>query len=138
MTETKFLNVDLELESTSDLSPLSQHFGEEVCVLFGGWVGERYVLSLETTSETPCPSGALDADAVIHDFIALVSALPLPLRSLWDGCCSRVFDIGIDAGTAPFPFRQDVPEVTLQNASSVGAALRITVYPYAPEPGGRV
>lgn len=135
MSETRFLNVDLELESTSDLSPLTRRLGDQVCVLFSGWSGELYHLALEVSIETPPPSNGLDADARVRDFIGLISQLPPALRALWDGCRSRVFDIGFDAGTSPWPFRQTIAEATAQAISSVGAALRITIYPYTPEPG---
>lgn len=48
MSEGQFLNVDLELESKTDLSALADHFGDRVYVLYNGRIDGFYRLSLET------------------------------------------------------------------------------------------
>jgi hypothetical protein len=131
MNDTQYRNVDLELESASNLAPLAEYFADRAHVLFSGRVEDSFHLALETLcvgcTEPLLPT--LDADACIQDFIALISQLPPSLRALWDGCSSRVFDVGFDAGTAPMPFRQILTENTLTAVSSVRAAVRITIYP---------
>lgn len=136
MSETRYLNVDLELRSAADLSPLAEHWGERVMVLFNHRVGECYHLALETAvAETSRPPSAADADACIQDFLALFSALPSPLLALWTGCTSRTFDIGVTAGTTPPAFALTPSEPTLRAVAELGAAARLTVYacPASPD-----
>ena len=132
MSEAEFLNVDLELESDADLSPLAEHLGDSVFVLFNGQVGDIYRLALETSCAGASASTARDislgADECIREFVSLVVQLPLPLRALWDACTSRVFDIGLVAGTAPSAFVQNISAATVHMISSVGATIRVTLY----------
>jgi hypothetical protein len=138
MNEAEYLNVDLELDSEADLSPLAEHLGDSVFVLFNGRVHDVYRLALETSCtdepELANRDSSLDADACIREFLTLVAQLPSPLRSLWDGCLSRVFDIGITAGAAPSAFIQTVCETTVHAITSVGGAIRVTIYPPRLEP----
>ena len=130
MDETHYRNVDLELESTADLSPLAEYFGERVLVLLNQQVGESYRLALETWEHLSLP-GERDADACLQSFLALLAPLPLPLRVLWAGCRSRFFDIGFTAGAAPFSFTQVISTATLAQVAALDASVRLTIY--APE-----
>ncbi len=133
MNKAEYLNVDLELDSKADLSPFVEHFGDSVLVLFNGRVGNVHRFAFETSfadePASPTRDSSLDADTCIRDFLALVAQLPPPLRALWNGCSSRVLDIGITAGTAQSVFIQTVSAATIQAISSVGGTIRVTIYP---------
>lgn len=140
MTQAEYLNVDLELESASDRSPLVEHWGEQVFVLFQDRVDETYRLAFETEfaepTDPPTTDHTNDADDCIREFLSLIAALPAPLRGLWDGCHSRVFDIGVIAGTEPRVFIQMLSTSTLQAMAAVGGTVRFTMYPPPQENGG--
>ena len=133
MIEAAYLNVDLELDSETDLSALADHLGDSVFLLFNDRINGIYRLSLETSvaeePASPTRDSTRDADDCIWDFLALIAQLPPPLRAAWDGCISRVFDIGITAGTHPSMCIQTVSETTLQALSAVRGTIRVTVYP---------
>jgi len=133
VNEAKYLNVDLELDSEADLSPLAEHFGDRVFVLFNGRAGDIYRLALETSCAdepaSPTRDLSLEADECIREFLSLIAQLPPALRELWDACASRVFDIGIAAGTGPSALTQTVSEATVQSISSIGGTIRVTIYP---------
>jgi hypothetical protein len=133
VSEPEFLNVDLELESGIDLSPLAEHLGDSVCVLFRGRVADVYRLALETNCVGASGSTAgdisRDADECIREFVSLVVQLPPPLRALWDACASRVFDIGLATGTGPSALVQIISASTVHMISSVGGTIRVTLYP---------
>lgn len=133
MDEARFLNVDLELESAADLSPLAAHFGERVLVLLNQRVGQSYRLALETW-ESFSPPGERDADACIQGFLTLLATLPPPLRALWAGCRARTFDVGVSAGPTPPASTQVLSPATLAEIAALDAAVRLTIY--APQDPG--
>jgi hypothetical protein len=133
VNEAEYLNVDLELDSEADLSALAGHLGGRVFVLFNDRVGDIFRLSLEMSCAeepaSPTRDLTLDADECIRDFLSLITQLPPRFRAIWDSCISRVFDIGIVAGTPPSVCIQTVSENTLQAVSAVRGTIRVTVYP---------
>ena len=133
MMEAEYLNVDLELESADDLTPLAEHFVDRMHVLFNDQRGESYLLALEmratVVAEYPALNDPLDADTCIRGFLSVIAELPTGLRALWKGCHTRVFDLGISAGTFPSMCIQIVSEATVLAIASVGGTLRVTVYP---------
>lgn len=131
MNFTEYLNVDLEINSTIDLTPISEYFGDRVLILFNGQVENSFRLVLETQSALlpEARDRSFDADACIKDFLALIEELPASLRQAWDASHSRVFDIGISGGTGPRMFLQTVSEHTIRAVSDVGGSIRVTVYP---------
>jgi hypothetical protein len=50
-------------------------------------------------------------------------------KSLWDGCFSKVFDIGYEGGTGHKSYADEIRSNTLSRVSALGASIRITVYP---------
>jgi hypothetical protein len=121
--EVQYLNTDLEIESKSDLSKIVEEFGEDVLVLHHGEIRGYQHASFEI------PGGSTDADATINCFCSLVEGLPGEVRETWDGCCSRVFDIGYESGTSPQNFRSEIRASTIQRIAKIGASLVITIYP---------
>jgi hypothetical protein len=73
------------------------------------------------------------ADEVINYFCSLVEGLPKEARDVWDGCCSRVLDIGYESGTSPRNFRSEVRASTIQRVAKIGASIVITIYPQLAE-----
>ncbi len=85
--EVRYLNTDLELESKDDLSRIVEEFGEAVLVLHRGEIREYQNASFEIAGST---SGAYE---VINYFCSLVNGLPVEVRRIWDGCCSRILTL---------------------------------------------
>src|ERR1700752_3499200 len=92
---THFLNVDLDVDSTSDLQPLVNAFGKKVIVLHIGRIRRTHGVRLELAKTTK------SADATIRTFCALIEALPKAGRDLWIAAKVREFNIGVQAGTQP-------------------------------------
>ncbi|RYD84395.1 MAG: hypothetical protein EOP84_05635 [Verrucomicrobiaceae bacterium] len=118
-----------------------QYLGDQVIVLFNGprpdekGSGASYCLTLELSriEESDCDNPRYFADCCIQDFTRVLSDLPGPLRHLWDGCYSRIFDIGYEAGVEPRPFINILNSTTLQAVAQIGGSIQVTIYPY---PGG--
>ena len=128
--DTRYLNTDLEIESKSDLSRIVQEFGDDVIVLHHGDRREYHHASFEIDS------GATNAgaDEIINVFCDLVANFPKEVRDIWEGCCSRVFDVGYETGSPPQNFRSEIRAPTIQRVAALGASIVITIYSFSDEP----
>ena len=120
MSETTFLNIDLDLESENDLQPLIDAWGEEIFVLGldnddGIWRG-----SFETMED--------EAEKIIDKYYQLVTGLSPVLRELWDNTNQRIFDIGFEAGSELRIFQSHLSEQSIAKINSIGGRLTITIY----------
>ena len=119
----RYLNTDLDIESKSDLSRIVEEFGDDVIVLHHGEIRGYQRASFEIAGNST------DADAVMNSFCTLVEELPKEVREIWDGCVSRVFDIGYESGTSPQNFRSEIRASTIERIARIGASIAITIYP---------
>jgi len=124
---TSFLNVDLDVASTQDLSPLVTALGRNVFALFTGKMRGRYETHLELGAQPR------DADWAIRKFVRLLTALPPAARRRWDSARQRDFNIGIQAGIAPHAFELGLAPETLEAAARLGARIVITLYAADPD-----
>ena len=119
----RYLNTDLEIESKTDLSRIVQEFGEDVMVLHHGEIRGYQHASFEI------PGTTAGADETINYFCALVEALPKEAREIWNGCCSRVIDIGYESGISAHNFRSEIRASTVQRVAAIDASIVVTIYP---------
>lgn len=75
--------------------------------------------------------GHAEPDPNIAAFLAVIDSLDPELRSIWQRCTSREFNIGYDFGPEPWAFNQHVSSEILRRMGGAGVALRITLYPVA-------
>ena len=122
--DIRYLNTDLEIESKSDLSRIVQEFGDDVIVLYHGEMRGYQHASFEIGS-----GSSAGADEIINYFCDLVEQLPKEVREIWEGCCSRVLDVGYESGMSPLNFRSEIRAPTIQRVAAIGASIVITIYP---------
>ena len=103
-------------------------FGDDVSVLYHGEVRGYQHASFEI------PGNTAGADETINSFCSLVENLPEEVREIWDGCCSRIIDVGYESGTSPQNFRSEIRAHTIQRVAAVGASIVITIYPLSDQP----
>lgn len=123
--EVRYLNTDLEIESEADLSKIVEEFGEDVLVLHHGEIRGYQHASFEIAGSTRSTS----ADDIMNSFCALVEAFSEEAREIWDGCCSRVLDIGYESGTSRQNFHSEIRADTIERVARIGASVLITIYP---------
>lgn len=127
-----FLNLDLEMESSTDLSQLAVELGRRAIVLYRGPILNGYRLSLE-----PDIDGRLDADPALctEHFLGMLESLTAKCAEEFRGCRSRVFDYGFDGGLESNPIHTELTSRQLARIAALGVDVRITIYPYrAGEP----
>lgn len=120
-----FLNVDLEIRSYRDLQPIVKDFGNDVRTLYCGEACGHYLATFEAKDE----GATADADSMIAHFCLLVQSLEQDAKELWDSAFTKVFDIGYTSGSEPRSYSSELRSETIEQVASVGAALRITIYP---------
>ena len=125
--DVQYLNTDLEIESKSDLSKIVEEFGADVLVHHHGEIRGYQHASFSIAG------GSSDPDATIEFFCTLVEYLPKDVREIWDGCCSRIFDIGYASGRSPQNFRSEIRAATIQRVAKIGASVVVTIYPETEE-----
>jgi hypothetical protein len=126
--DIRYLNTDLEIESKNDLARVVHEFGDDVIVLYHGEMRGYQHASFEIGANSA------GADETINSFCALVENLPEEVREIWDGCCSRVIDVGYESGTSPQNFRSEIRAPTIRRVVAIGASIVITIYPLSNQP----
>ena len=121
--EIQYLKTDLDIESKSDLTSIVEDFGEDVIVLHHGEMRGYQHAACEISVDNT------GADHVISSLCTLVEQMPKEVREIWDGCVSRVFDIGYESGSSPQNFRSEIRASTIQRVAEIGASVVITIYP---------
>lgn len=120
-----YLNTDLDLTSACDLTTLTQAFeigGVPPLHMTRGDDGLWYA-TFETAEHFSEPQ--LNIAAMLD----VVESLPDPLRSIWDGCTRREFNVGYDCGVEPWAFNQGLSTELLGRMAAAGTSLRVTLYP---------
>lgn len=123
-----YVNTDLDLVSSEDLTPLAEHLGSRG--LFTLHVEPRddgqWYATLETGTEHDEPASNIAA------MVAVLESLVDPHRALWRRCTRREFNIGYGCGAEPWAFHQGLSSELLSRVAAVGASLRLTLYPDRP------
>jgi hypothetical protein len=128
--QTSFLNVDLEIYSTSALDPLIAAFGRKIMVLYLGRERRQHAAHVELAG-----SGYREnPDYVISRLVGLIKKLPQAERALWNKAAVRQFNIGVQAQAQPVSYELALKNETVAAIASIGARLVITVY--APQRSG--
>jgi hypothetical protein len=121
---TEFLNVDLDIYSSKDLTPLVQAFGKAVIVLHLGRHKRTWEAHLEL-SKHPIKS----PNSAIRDFCKLVMALMPDGKQLWDGAKIRRFNVGIQGGIDQPSYWSVIESETIKLAAAANADIALTIYP---------
>lgn len=122
-----YLNTDLELKSSDDLTALAAALkvrGVFPLHLIHGEDGLWYA-----TFEVYGRHTAKEPEPTIAAMLVVVESLSDSLRIVWSGCTLREFNIGYDCGSKPWAFNQGLSSQLLGRIAAVGASLRITLYP---------
>ncbi|MGA3372721.1 MAG: hypothetical protein ABSC48_13275 [Terracidiphilus sp.] len=129
LDKTRFLNVDLDVRSKSDLQPLADAMGKKVIVLHVGRFKRTYEAHLELSgSPLPQVRHPKSPEMLILGFCRLVQELPPGARELWDSAKTRTFDIGIEAPGPSNCYWSAISPKALRAASEINAHIAVTVY----------
>jgi hypothetical protein len=123
--QTRYINTDLDLLSTVDLTPLAAAFESQG--IFPLHVASR---------EDGCWSAILETDTQYEDpesniaaILSVIEEFDEPERGVWQSLKLREFNIGYNCGIEPWAFNQGLSNELLQRMAEFGASLRVTLYP---------
>ena len=119
-----YLNVDLEIRSQSDLTPLAQALRRWLFVLHAGRVHGMFLASFEVSGLSHPP------DVAIRRLAAALGRLPPSLQRLWRQARDRVFDIGVARAPGAAPFSLALRPGTMRIITMLNARLALTFYPH--------
>ena len=125
MEKIKFLNVDLDLYADSGLKKLLKAFGSSVILL-----NDQGTVH-QTTKEFLCVEAAKQPKSIDHAiaiYYGLVRKLPKKARAIWDGCESRIFNIGIQSANKPHSKEFRISEKALKQLLAMQGEAVITIY----------
>ena len=131
--KARYLNVDLELESDSDLTPFISFLEGKVLFLWKEITSNQSSIGLETNLLfAPGP------EENIAEFLNIIETLPPDLRHLWFNSGKKVIDIGYECGSMEDPINSFISSGIVQRLAQLGCSINITIYPCveAPEEEG--
>lgn len=123
-SEAMFLNVDLEVASRQDLTPLVEELAPKLFVVHEQRLRGTHFVAFELAEQryrTP--------DACLARLATLIERLSPAGRKLWTSATSRRFDVGIEAPQDPPAYADVVRPKALARAAALGVSLAVTVYP---------
>lgn len=117
----EFLNVDLEIESASNLDPIATEMGKRVVVLHSGPASKarRHLLVLESARSYKSP------DTAIHALCGVVEGLSPEARRIWTAA-RKHFDVGYELRPSEHSSHCTLRPDTLERMARLGAGLRVT------------
>jgi len=121
MSQIQFLNIDLDIESSVDISPLITEWGSRVSVHRNEEVNGIYYGSFET-----CCSGT---EEILNEYVSLINGLSSSARLIWDNASKRDFDFGFESGISPNNFHSRIESDHINKLARVGGSVVITIYP---------
>jgi len=124
-----FLNVDVDLQSATDLSPFIQALGKRIVCTHSGRSGRRYWVRFVLSRQPKSPNDAIRALA------RLVDSLPPGHRRHWSRATHREFDIGVEGRGDQHTVESVLDLETLKCVTRLGASLRLTAYPPSEDEG---
>ena len=120
---THFLNVDVDVWSASDLRPLVTALGRKILLHYAGEERGEYSAHLSLAG-----GYTRDADTRIRRLVALIDKLPPAARRLWDRARARDFNLGVQAGVAPFSHEIALDARTVALVAAVRGRIVFTTY----------
>ena len=124
---SEFLNLDLDIESDSDLTALGGFLATKCAVLFNGRTAKGYRVTAE-----PLIRGKLNASIgqCTNKFLRILSVLPPELVNTWKTCKLRDFDYGFVGGVESAPLVVSLTNQQLSKMAELGLIMKVTVYSY--------
>ena len=113
-----FLNVDLDLESRADLSPLSAVLRQKLLALHEAKNFAVYELRRQSA----------DADTAIRAIAKIIQRLPRDSRARWNRCSRKALNVGIKSSRGREPVDARISLESLQAAARIGAEIVVTIY----------
>jgi hypothetical protein len=125
-----FINVDFELSSLKDFSPLIAELNENIEVLFNEKVENKNHLNFEYSIS----GSEVEPFKIISMFFNDLEKLSGDGKKIIEACDKKVIDIGYNSGTEGWQYNM-LPNIVLKKISDNGFQLNISIYGIDPHAG---
>ena len=120
---TGYLNVDLDIVSSSSLDTLAEEMGKAVLVLHSGpFVGRQRLLRLESLRWSNSP------DAAARELCRAVERLSPGARRVWERARCREFNVGYELPTGLLAVQVTLQPETVKRIVALGGTVAFTCY----------
>ena len=119
---TGFLNVDLDIESSSALKCLADEMGSAIIVLHSEPMRDKHFLRLESARKAVTPDGA------IRNLCRAVERLSAQSRSVWHRASRKEFNVGYDLRAGCRAVEVALLPETVKRIAALGASVGFTCY----------
>ena len=120
MTETHFLNIDLDIESECEITQLVEELGRNLAIMSHHRIDDRNFASFET--------GESEILNIVEQFVTAISLLSVEASSIWSDCIKREFNFGFQAEDKPRSYLAAIPASVVKKLSELEAQIGITIY----------
>ncbi|AZS49743.1 hypothetical protein DM558_02630 [Entomomonas moraniae] len=126
---TSFINLDLELLSPFDLSPIKDYWGTSVFPLTCDFFERNFYLCVEPVFNENESCTVYHCTEIM---LNVLEQLPTEHKILLDSCTSCVFDYGFDIGANDSPpFQVELTPIQLTRIAALNITVRVTIYSYS-------
>jgi hypothetical protein len=122
MSKPEFVNIDMELSSSEDLSPIANELDGKIYVLQNKFEGEDYKLSFECSLNEDQPSN------VLAQYVKLINGLSENSKDLLKKCNSRILDLGYESGMGSV-LSNSIPSAVISDLVTLKFDFVVTIYP---------
>lgn len=120
----RYLNVDLIVQSNTDLTLLVDFFEGKVFFLWNDLTGLKNSFGIETKL---CDTSEPSEDII--ELLNLIELLPEDLKKLWLNIEKKIIDIGYECGTMEDPINSLLNPNIVNRLAQLGFAINIRIYP---------
>lgn len=130
----EFINADLEITSSEDLTPIKEAFAQSVyefAVMHCGEIGDgNFMASFEVHPDRSRDDQS--AEEKIHAFCDSIARLPGFAKEVWNRAGKRVIDLGYQTDDHCEAFVDRIPLAAIRSLEELGIELALTIYPKSP------
>ena len=127
MSRPYFINVDVELSSSDDISSVAIELGDRIGVMLNEQVGTAYHLNFECVGY----SGDGGVSNVIDTLLKLLEGLSLSSKKYISNCDKKSIDIGYNSGAEGWLYSK-ISNDLLIRVAGLGFELNISLYGIEP------
>ena len=120
MQETSFLNIDLDIESKEDLTPLMKCWKDEIVIFRLEKENGIWYCSIETSE--------VSESDIINKYYQLVSNLNSDLKNIWYRALKRNFDFGYERNITQKSFQTNISQEYVSKINEMHGSITITTY----------
>jgi len=121
--EARYLNVDLVIQSDSDLTELTLFLEGKAFFLWKELNVNQSSIGVETNLHD-----TTEPEQDIVELLNIIESMPPKIQQLWLNCKKRLMDIGFECGTITNPINASISIETVKRLAKADCAINVRIY----------